>query len=167
MSPARTSEDTVDPSAFSHQDATGVDDDRYDGRSGIQLDAGIYLLVVKPQLTINLELRSNRRGDLFWPAWKDYPIKLIDFIRGQKVDSQHRYSIPVVTVSIDGMTDSIVACMIPVPTGVHDESDTYRVFVSKPYTEIAQISRIRPAVACLADTLPVLYDTALASIDPP
>ena len=119
-------EDAVDPSA------TILDtvDDRCDG--WIDIELVVYLPVAKQphHNIIHLELRSNRRGDHFWPVWKHHPIKLIDFIRGQKVASQHRYNVPVVSVAgvtatsptIDGMltqtADSsiIVACLIPTAT---------------------------------------------------
>ena len=119
-------EDAVDPST------TILDtvDDRCDG--WIDIELGVNLPVAKQphHNIIHLELRSNRRGDHFWPVWKHHPIKLIDFIRGQKVASQHRYNVPVVSVAgvtaisptIDGMltqtADSsiIVACLIPTAT---------------------------------------------------
>ena len=119
-------EDAVEPST------TILDtvDDRCDG--WIDIELGVNLPVAKQphHNIIHLELRSNRRGDHFWPLWKHHPIKLIDFIRGQKVASQHRYNVPVVSVAgvtaisptIDGMltqtADSsiIVACLIPTAT---------------------------------------------------
>lgn len=126
-------EDAVDPSTS----ILDTVDDRCDG--WIDIELGVYLPVAKQphHNIIHLELRSNRRGDQFWPVWKHHPIKLIDFIRGQKVGSQHRYNVPVVSVAvtatsptidgmmtqtIDGMmtqtTDSniIVACLIPTAT---------------------------------------------------
>jgi hypothetical protein len=118
-------DDAVDPSTS----LLDTVDDRCDG--WIDIELCVYLPVAKQphHNIIHLELRSNRRGDQFWPMWKHHPIKLIDFVRGQKVARQHRYNFPVVSVavtatspSIDGMmtqtTDSniIVACLIPTAT---------------------------------------------------
>jgi hypothetical protein len=119
-------EDAVDPSI------TILDTVNHRCDGWIDIELVVYLPVAKQphHNIIHLELRSNRRGDQFWPVWKHHSIKLIDFIRGQKVASQHRYNVPVVSVAgvtaisptINGMmtqtTDSsiIVACLIPTAT---------------------------------------------------
>eukprot|EP00669_Euglena_mutabilis_P001032 TRINITY_DN11306_c0_g1_i1.p1 TRINITY_DN11306_c0_g1~~TRINITY_DN11306_c0_g1_i1.p1 ORF type:complete len:181 (+),score=14.31 TRINITY_DN11306_c0_g1_i1:134-676(+) len=45
--------------------------------------------------TTGLEVRLPRPGDTFHPSWREYPVKLTAFLRGQGIPLHHRDAVPI------------------------------------------------------------------------
>lgn len=65
-----------------------------------------------------LEVRFRHDGDRFHPSWRDNPIKLKDFLRGQRVPAEERDTVPLLVLLVpsdDGDLD----------VGDDDDDDNY------------------------------------------
>ncbi|KAJ8608518.1 hypothetical protein CTAYLR_005733 [Chrysophaeum taylorii] len=57
-----------------------------------------------------LELRFRRDGDRFHPAWRERPLKLKDFLRGQRVPLVHRDRVPILVLT--AVEDRVIAVFL-------------------------------------------------------
>jgi hypothetical protein len=64
------------------------------GSSSSEAGVVLYNIPIGAQITV----RCRREGDVFCPPWRDKPVKVKDFLRGQGVPWQRRSDVALITV---------------------------------------------------------------------